>query len=114
MKEKFQCRRFINGIRCQNEILRQNIGDCFDYPDCQSHLNILEGEKKMREWKKFSNDEIWTIWKGYCRTEFPGFEDPLSQCVVKDKPIRLTPLEIIRLVEELMDRLEIKENSNNL
>ena len=63
----------------------------------------------MRDWKKFTNDEIWTIWKGYCRTEFPSYGDPLSQCMVRDKPIRITCVEMIRLVDELMDRLEIKD-----
>lgn len=68
-------------------------------------------ENKMsRDWKKFDDDELFAIWKGYCRTEFPDYSDPLRRCSVIDKPIRLTPLEIIRLVDELIDRLEIKKN----
>jgi hypothetical protein len=63
----------------------------------------------MREWPKFSNDELWSIWKSYLRTEFPSGDDPLNICRIKDKSIRLTPMEIIRLVEELMNRLEIKD-----
>ena len=60
-------------------------------------------QQRSRDWKKFENDEIMTIWKGYVAQEF-GRQDPLCM------PIRLTPLEIIQLVDELMDRLDIKEN----
>lgn len=62
-----------------------------------------------REWKKFENDEIMTIWKGYVAQEF-GAYNPLGNRYYVEKPIRLTPMEIISLVEELMDRLDIKEN----
>jgi hypothetical protein len=62
----------------------------------------------MRDWKKFSNDEIFAVWKEYLITEF-GCNDPLRMCTIKSKPMRLTPMEIHRLVEELMDRLEIKD-----
>lgn len=62
-----------------------------------------------RDWKKFENDEIMTIWKGYIAQEF-GSQDPLRISFYRDKPIRLTPMEIISLVEELMNRLDIKEN----
>lgn len=34
--EKFQCRNLINESRCKNTMLRQNIGDAFDYPHCES------------------------------------------------------------------------------
>ena len=64
-----------------------------------------------RDWNKFENDELFAVWKGYLRTEFPNYDNPLGQCRVVDKPIRLTPNEIMRLVEELMDRLEIKEKT---
>jgi len=64
-----------------------------------------------REWNKFSNDELFAIWKSYLKTEYPTYGDPLGVCRVVPKPMRLTPLEIIQLVEDLMDRLEIKENS---
>jgi len=67
----------------------------------------------MRDWKKFENDEIMTIWKGYLAQEFGIVaSDPLSIAYRHPKPIRLTPVEIIRLVDELMDRLDIK-NTND-
>lgn len=62
-----------------------------------------------RDWKKFTNDEIFSVWKGYCKTEFPNYDDPLLICPIISKPMRLTPMEIIKLVEELIDRLEIKD-----
>lgn len=65
-----------------------------------------------RDWKKFENDEIMTIWKGYIAQEF-GYQDVLRIKMHHDKPIRLTPMEIISLVEELMRRLDIKENGEN-
>jgi len=66
----------------------------------------------MREWTKFENDEIMTIWKGYLAQEF-GNGDVLRMRCVHEKPIRLTPIEIIKLVDELMRRLDVKENGNN-
>ena len=65
--------------------------------------------QRSRDWKKFENDEIMTIWKGFMAQEF-GTTDPLRMKLYHDKPIRLTPLEIIALVDELMQRLDIKEN----
>lgn len=68
------------------------------------------GKKMMlRDWSKFENDEIMTIWKGYMVHEF-GNGDVLGLQRHHEKPIRLSPMEIIRLVEELMKRLDIKEN----
>lgn len=67
---------------------------------------------KGRDWKKFENDEIMTIWKGFIAQEF-GNLDPLRQRRNYEKPIRLTPMEIICLVQELMRRLDIKENGPN-
>ena len=67
--------------------------------------------KAMRDWKKFENDEIFAVWKGYLQTEYPNYNDPLRLSPVTTKPIRLTPNEIMRLIEELMDRLEMKEKS---
>lgn len=61
-----------------------------------------------RKWDQFELDEIAGIWKGYQRTEFEGW-DILNQSPVKDKPVRLTPMEIIRLVDNLLDRLIPKE-----
>ncbi|MES2409013.1 MAG: hypothetical protein V4509_01790 [Patescibacteria group bacterium] len=65
----------------------------------------------MRDWTKFENDEIMTIWKGYLAMEFPGHSDPLYQRKYHEKPIRLTGMEVIKLVDELMNRLDIKENA---
>lgn len=42
--EKFECRYF-DFLRCGNDILRDNIGDLFDYPYCE-------------ECQKKENDEI--------------------------------------------------------
>jgi hypothetical protein len=78
----------------------------------RSNSKNIQRKNNMREWKKFTNDELWTIWKGYQKTEFPSYGDPLHQHMLIDKPIRITCIEMIRLVDELMDRLEIKENSN--
>jgi len=66
----------------------------------------------MRDWEKFENDEIMTIWRGYIAQEF-GCHDPLRLKLHHDKPIRLTVMEIIKLVDELMKRLNIKENGTN-
>jgi hypothetical protein len=62
-----------------------------------------------RDWEKFSNDEIYAIWHSYTKTEFPGYCDPLNIERPFKQSIRLTPMEIIRLVENLLQRLEIKE-----
>ncbi len=62
----------------------------------------------MRDWEKFDNDEIVTIWKGFLNTEFPSYNNPLHLREDYFRPIRLTPMEIIKLVEELMNRLEVK------
>lgn len=69
----------------------------------------MQKNNRHRDWKKFENDEIMTIWKGYIAQEF-GNGDPLCFRLYHSKPIRLTPMEIVQLVEELMDRLDIKEN----
>jgi hypothetical protein len=65
-----------------------------------------------RNWKDLKNDEIWAIWKEYLRTEGLGCYDPLKIDCIRSKPVRLTPMEIIRLVDELIDRLEAKEEQN--
>ncbi len=66
-------------------------------------------KNRTRDWKKFENDEIMTIWKGFISQEF-GCQDVLRMRRYNEKPIRLTPMEIISLVDELMNRLDIKEN----
>ena len=73
----------------------------------------MEKIGRSRDWKKFENDEIMTIWKGYLAQEFGSF-DPLGQRTKHEKPIRLTPMEIIQLVDELFDRLDIKENGEEV
>ncbi len=60
-----------------------------------------------RKWKDMQSDEIYGIWHSYIKTEF-GI-DTLSQTRPFKQSIRLTPMEIIRLVDELLTRLEIKE-----
>jgi hypothetical protein len=63
----------------------------------------------MRDWKNMKSDEIYSIWSGYIRTDF-FHNDPLRMNYYeRDRTIRLTPMEIHKLIEELMDRLEIKE-----
>ena len=58
-----------------------------------------------RDWEKFEDDEIAAIWRGYLQSEFKGY-DPLRISIVEGVDnFRLTPMEIIRLVEELMKRL---------
>ncbi len=62
-----------------------------------------------RDWSKLQNDEIAAVWRGYCQTEFKGY-DVLRQSIAPGIiNMRLTPMEIIRLVDELMKRLEIKD-----
>lgn len=61
-----------------------------------------------REWEKFDNDELATIWKRYLQTEFKNYDTLRTACTPSIKNMRLTPMEIIRLVDELFIRLEIK------
>ena len=62
-----------------------------------------------RKWKELQNDEIYAIWKEYLRFEGLSGCDPLRFDMIRSKSMRLTPMEIIKLVEELLDRLEAKE-----
>lgn len=66
----------------------------------------------MRNWDKLENDEIFGIWHSYLQTEFPGHGDPLSLTRSFKQATRLTPMEIIKLVEELLIRLEAKKSIN--
>lgn len=61
-----------------------------------------------RDWKKMENDEIFAIWNQYLRHEGLVSNDQYISGFVKTKPMRLTPMEIIKLVDELLDRLEVK------
>jgi hypothetical protein len=65
-----------------------------------------------RKWNTHQNDEIYAIWKEYLRSEGLGNCDPLRLDCIRSKPIRLTPIEIMKLVDELLDRLEAKEIKN--
>ncbi len=61
-----------------------------------------------REWEKFTNDEISCIWKGFLQTEFKGYDVLRMSIVPGITEMRLTPMEIIRLVDELIKRLDIQ------
>lgn len=57
------------------------------------------------------------IIKGYLVTldgdiaqEFGTYGDPLCQRIHHEKPIRLTCMELVKLVDELMTRPDVKEN----
>ena len=65
----------------------------------------------MRDWKKLSHDEIIAIWESYCHNEFPGYSDPLGLQRPWTKSVRITPMEMIRLVEELIERLAKREEN---
>ena len=62
-----------------------------------------------RKWTELQNDEIFAIWAEYLRSEGLAGYDPLRVDFTKKRPVRLTPIEIIKLVDELLDRLEAKE-----
>ena len=68
----------------------------------------------MRDWEKFENDELATMWKGYLQTEFVNYDVLKMSIAPKMENLRLTPMEIIRLVEELFKRLEIKIQKQEL
>lgn len=60
-----------------------------------------------RKWKELQNDEIFAIWSEYLRSEGLANYDPLRLDQIKSRPMRLTPIEIIKLVDELLNRLEV-------
>lgn len=64
----------------------------------------------MRNWKEMKSDEIFAIWSAYVKTECSYESIHFNNST--EKTMRLTPHEIHKLVEELMNRLEIKENLN--
>lgn len=66
----------------------------------------------MRNWKEMKNDEIYAVWSGYVRTESYNHDPLRTNYYAKEKPMRLTPMEIHHLIEELLDRLEIRENES--
>lgn len=64
----------------------------------------------MRKWKDLKNDEIYSIWDAYKRTEdYLCYGDGLRLQPQPIKPMRITPMEMVRLVDELIERLEIKD-----
>lgn len=63
----------------------------------------------MRNFKQMSTDEMYALWHGYMQTDWGNY-DPLRQCMQHSKiPIRLTPLEIVKLADEIFERLLKKE-----
>lgn len=67
-----------------------------------------------REWEKFTNDELSCIWKGFLQTEFKNYDILRLNIAPSITEMRLTPMEIIRLVDELMKRLDIKCQQDEL
>lgn len=65
----------------------------------------------MRHWKGLKNDEIYALWITYVNTCCNGNVLGLNN-YVKDKCVRLTYAEVHTLVDELLDRLDIKEKSD--
>ncbi len=65
----------------------------------------------MRNWKDMQSDEIYSIWSAYVRNESYNHDPLRLNYYEKDKVMRLTSMEIHRLVENLLDRLEIKEKT---
>ena len=63
----------------------------------------------MRYWNKMSVEEMYALWNCYLMTDW-NVDDPLGFKNYKMKiPVRLTPTEIHKLVEDLFDRLIEKE-----
>lgn len=62
-----------------------------------------------REWGKFEIDELMAVWNGYLQTEFKTYDTLRMSIAPSVKNMRLTPMEIIRLVDNLFERLEKKE-----
>lgn len=68
-----------------------------------------------RDWKKFENDEIIAMWQTYKSNEFPGdFHISEFKHRFRAKSFRLTPFEIIELVDELVDRLNKKDEVSDV
>jgi hypothetical protein len=54
MMEQFQCRYLINGKRCENLMYRKNIGDAFDFPECEScHEGWIAFQEEQRKDPKY-------------------------------------------------------------
>lgn len=63
-----------------------------------------------RKWCDLQNDEIYAIWNAYLRSEGLTHYEPLRLDCIVNRPMRITPMEMIKLVDELLNRLEIKES----
>lgn len=64
----------------------------------------------MRKWPDLKNDEIYAIWDAYKRTEdYVCYGDPMRLQPPTLKPMRITPMEMVRLVDELIVRLDKKD-----
>lgn len=61
----------------------------------------------MRQWDKFSNNEIASIWNGFINYEENSFLRASQEPI---KPLRITFLEIVHLVGELLKRLKDEED----
>ncbi len=61
-----------------------------------------------RKWDELQNDEIYSIWQNYLRAEGLAYCDPLRCDPIPSRPMRISPIEMIKLVDELLDRLEAK------
>jgi hypothetical protein len=63
----------------------------------------------MRKWSEMTTDEIYSIWVAYLKTDFAS-GDPLNIDILRMKiPIRITAVEMVKMVEVLFDRLIDKE-----
>jgi hypothetical protein len=67
--------------------------------------------KNFRKWSEMENDEIFAIWRQFLKSEGLQNYDPLGLDNIPSRPMRITPMEMIKLVDELCNRLEIKENA---
>jgi hypothetical protein len=65
---------------------------------------------KTRNWNELKNDEIYAIWHQYLISDGLILHSYLNSHHEGPKPMRLTPMEIVRLVDELLDRLEAKDD----
>ncbi len=63
-----------------------------------------------REWEKFENDELFALWRCYKACEFPE-QSYIASSHFVGKKLRLSPMEIIKLVDELIKRLEVKDET---
>lgn len=66
--------------------------------------------KKTRNWQEMELDEIAAIWQQYLYSDFGGYDVLRQSCIQRKRDIKLSPMDIHRLVDDLLDRLNpIKE-----